>query len=295
VKQRFILLLGGMASLALCMSAMQAATYTTITYPQAISTSANGLNDSDQIVGSYVDVNNNYHAFLYDQGAYTNIDPANSNFAIANGINDAGVIVGGYSVPGQENGIERGFISQEGKVQAVDYPDAQREGTALTGLNNKDAMVGIYWFRNSQNQTVTYGFIFSAGKFQQLHKPGSDNTLPLGINDAGEVTGWYSDANGNLYGFVYKNGTYYQVNYPDASGSTTPAGINDASAVVGSYLQSGFSHGFEFFDGSYSTIDYPGGPYAIDGLSGINKNSHMVGNYGSSSPNSASTGFLRVP
>lgn len=294
MKQLFLFLCTSVF-IATCALATQAATYTTIAYPQANSTLANGLNDSDQIVGTYIDANNINHAFLYQNGSYSNLDPPNSDFAVANGINNAGVVVGGYAVPSQENGIERGFISQSGKLKSIDYPDPQRGGTALTAINNKNVMVGIYWFQNSQNETVTYGFIMIGTTFQQLHKPGSVDTLPLGVNDAGEVTGWYNDTNGNLYGFVYKNGVFYQVNYPGAVGSTTPAGINDEGAVVGSYLQTGYSHGFEFFQGSFTTIDYPGGPYAIDGLSGINKNSHMVGNFGSSSPNSVTTGFLRVP
>ena len=51
-------------------------TYTTIDFPSAISTTAYGINDNDQIVGTYVDSLSRQHGFLLSGGTYTTVDDA---------------------------------------------------------------------------------------------------------------------------------------------------------------------------------------------------------------------------
>ncbi len=74
-------------------------TYTVFDVPGATGTYANGINDSGQIVGSYVDVAGRFHGFLDSGGSFTTIDvPGSTKGTIAAGINNAGQIVG-FSVP----------------------------------------------------------------------------------------------------------------------------------------------------------------------------------------------------
>jgi probable HAF family extracellular repeat protein len=64
----------------------------------ASGTAATGVNDMDQIVGSYQDASGNTHGFLLSNGTYTTIDDPDATIdTIAHGINDAGHIVGEFS------------------------------------------------------------------------------------------------------------------------------------------------------------------------------------------------------
>jgi probable HAF family extracellular repeat protein len=65
----------------------------------AVSVQALGVNNDDQVVGSYVDAQGNTHGFLFDDKtkAYTTIDDPNANgMTVVNGINNKGQLVGFY-------------------------------------------------------------------------------------------------------------------------------------------------------------------------------------------------------
>jgi probable HAF family extracellular repeat protein len=269
---------------------LYAQTYEEISYPNSTGTFAAAINDSNEIVGQYQDFVTNqtvYHAYLYEDGDYTNIDPPGSTFATASGINDSGTIVGGYTTTSKE----MGFIDTNGTYSDVVYPGSRTAGTALSGINNKGVVVGTYWFRNSKGDWQMYGFILDNGKYTQLVAPGSYNTLPSAITDSGKVIGFYSDSNGNSYGFTYQNGKFTIINYPGAVGNS---GVTDEDngILVGGYGMNGASHGFELKNGKYTTIDYPGDLNTT--LNGINKGSYVVGTYWATEY-SQRYAFLRIP
>ncbi len=65
----------------------------------AVSVQALGVNNEDQVVGSYVDAQGNTHGFLFDDHTkgYTTIDDPNANgMTVVNGLNDKGQLVGFY-------------------------------------------------------------------------------------------------------------------------------------------------------------------------------------------------------
>ncbi|MCR4287624.1 MAG: PEP-CTERM sorting domain-containing protein, partial [Deltaproteobacteria bacterium] len=67
-------------------------------------------------------------------------------------------------------------------------------------------------------------------------------TVALGINDTGNVAGYYGDGTGT-HGFTYDGSTYSTLNVPGASG-THAFGINDTGSVAGYYSDGTGSHGF---------------------------------------------------
>src|SRR5271165_2769968 len=70
-----------------------------------------------------------------------------------------------------------------------------------------------------------------------LDVAGSEVTEAYGINDSGAVTGYYTAAGGEGFGFVYSGGAYTTLTYPGASGSSVTVGreINDSGAVAGTF------------------------------------------------------------
>src|SRR5262249_47463264 len=72
--------------------------YTTIDDPLGThGTMATGINNTGQIVGTYVDSASRQHGFLYSGGFYTTLDePAATRDPVAPGIKPAGQIVGSF-------------------------------------------------------------------------------------------------------------------------------------------------------------------------------------------------------
>lgn len=58
--------------------------------------------------------------------------------------------------------------------------------------------------------------------------------LSHGVNNAGQVVGSYADNLGYAYGFLYSNGEFLTIDYPDAGG-TLITGVNDAGQIIGRY------------------------------------------------------------
>jgi probable HAF family extracellular repeat protein len=115
-------------------------------------------------------------------------------------------------------------------------------------------------------------------------------TTATGINDAGQIVGYYVDGSGVQHGFLYSNGTYATFDDPLAtSGVTRPYGINNAGQIVGFYTDNTGEHGFLYSNGTYTTLDDPLGVGTTDAL-GINNEGQIVGN-GFIYSNGTYTGF----
>ncbi len=121
------------------------------------------------------------------------------------------------------------------------------------------------------------------------------------INNLGEITGYYLDANNVYHGFVRSpEGKFTTFDAPGAD--TTPQSfngtlsntINDAGSVTGYYLDaSGNAHGFvRTRQGAFTTFDVPGGSLLTEAI-GINVEGAVVGFY--LNQNAVFLSFLRKP
>ena len=156
--------------------------------------------------------------------------------------------------------------------------------------------------------------------FTTIDAPGAgtgvnQGTQSIGINRAGEVTGFYADSNNVVHGFVRAaDGEFTTFDAPGA-GSENVSGfqctetgcwgqgtyaiaINTAGAVAGFYADSNnVVHGFvRAADGEFTTLDAPGvGTGVNQGTSavGINEKGVIAGYYVDA--NGASHGFERGP
>jgi probable HAF family extracellular repeat protein len=69
-------------------------TYTSFDPPGSVATTVVGVNNSGEIVGSYLDGNNETHGFLFNAGVFTIVDFPGARLTVINGVNDLGQIVG---------------------------------------------------------------------------------------------------------------------------------------------------------------------------------------------------------
>ena len=235
---------------------------TTATPPSLLpGTDAVKLNDPGQIVGFYVNAKNVENGFLLSDGKFTTIDPpgaANNprptftNVDQVSDINDSGQIVGGYT---DTSGNTHGYLLSKGRYTTLDDPNANGVFTFADGINNRGQIVGIYSTQASVSTGstgVVHSFVLSNGHYTTLDDPNAgtganQGTFAEGINDYGQITGYYVDAEGATHGFLLSHGHYTTLNDPDpaATGGIIPEGINDKGQIVGFYIDVNFlAHGF---------------------------------------------------
>ena len=207
--------------------------YTTIDYPGAQSTIVEGINDLHQLVGE-----SSFGGFLYDTQTQTftqiNYPGANSSNAIA--ISNAGV-VGGYFASG--SGDIQGFALVDGKYILISPPGTI--STSVSGITAAGKFVGFAnlqscncgvsfsYYRGKYKRivipnalatvvgvnnsgtalvgdhgtSVGAGFVYQSKVLRSLSFPGSSGTDAIGVNDAGEVVGWFYDANSFAHGYLW--------------------------------------------------------------------------------------------
>src|SRR5262249_6402908 len=135
-----------------------------------------------------------------------------------------------------------------------------------------------------------HGFLDTRGAFTTLDDPlGARGTFALGINEPGQVVGYYLDANGVQHGFLFSGGAYTTIDDPQGVRGTVAQGISDNGQIAGYYLDSsGVQHGFlaenlppasgpAAFDNDWMIAGI--GPTSEHGLSDLiwqNQHSHLV-------------------
>jgi|HubBroStandDraft_6_1064221.scaffolds.fasta_scaffold01122_12 YVTN family beta-propeller protein len=94
-------------------------------------------------------------------------------------------------------------------------------------------------------------------QFLTVDVPGAASTLVLGINNAGQMVGSYTDASSVTHGFSLTGGVFTTIDFPGAT-LTEAVGINNVGEIVGSYNDSqGVGHGFLLSNGTFTSITDP--------------------------------------
>ncbi len=204
---------------------------------------------------------------------FVKINVPNSVETQATGINARGDIVGSYI---DADGVHHGFLLRKGVFTTIDVPRAA-ETWAARGINARGDIVGNF---DEPHYIAQHGFLLSNGKFTQIDYPGSSQTVLERINNAGDITGTWFDARGNVSGFIRKDGKFHNVKIPGGANENVRAAQDNGRVLVGSvYTNFPFgSHGFiRRKPGEFELIDYPGLSVPCTGLRSINQRGDMVG------------------
>lgn len=110
--------------------------------------------------------------------------------------------------------------------------------------------------------------------------PDATTTYPRGINNSGEIVGWY---NPGFHGFLADAGEFTAI-------KGTPSGISAGGQIVGSYADRSGGHGFLFDEGVFSTINVPFPGAFNTEAQDINARGEIVGIY--RDPNLLEHGYL---
>ena len=118
----------------------------------------------------------------------------------------------------------------------------------------------------------------ATGTVTPIAVPNAAITTPYGINDRGQVVGYYYA--GSDRGFVVSRGVFSTLD-PPGSTWTVAYGINNVGEVVGYSVTGSQASGFLFDRGTFSTIDFPGALNTF--ITGINDAGEVVGIYNDAS------------
>lgn len=188
--------------------------------------------------------------------------------------------------------------------RAIDVPGAGE--TQLRSISSSGEMVGFY--RTATSACIPFaipsvqvppcnehGFKIANGRLTKLDVPGSLSTAILGINDAGDMVGYYTKTSDTCiieqHAFIWSHRDVIKdFDYPDSTGFcgtdalwTVPSGINNDGTVVGtvwSVFDSQPSGGFVYKNGKFMTMNpnsLGGGCFTCTSIGAMSSRGVIVG------------------
>ena len=289
--------LGCMALLSTAATSAHAASFLTLIDPvNPTFTQALGINGSDVVVG-YGNMNN-FNGFrvpppLTSPTFTRENDPnAGTGGTQVVGIDAAGDTVGFYV---DAAGTTHGFTNF-GTFATVDQPGTvfnqllgiNQKGTEIAGYSSATDPAGM----TGQKAYTLSGGLYTSIDAVLVTKFGPNfNSQATGVNNAGNVVGFYQPTSTTFSGFEDISGAISNIMFP-GSVSTQALGINDLGDIVGDYtLANGDMFGFLDVGGAFTTLD-PFGSTAVT-ANGINDAGNVVGFYVDAAGNTI--GFVSVP
>jgi uncharacterized membrane protein len=261
---------------------VRAQNFSAIDFPGSVQTEAQGVNDQGQVVGFY-NASNGFLGFIWKHGSFdTIVVPGSFPFSTSpSGINNLGQVVGSYN--GLSDFAEHGFLLTGSVITTIDCPGAT--GTLAFGINDLGQIVGSCSYPTactSCNPFVpagTHGFVSNGGSFSLFDFPGARQTSATGINNSGQIVGYYVGSDQADHGFFLIGGIFTGVDFPGGN-NTHPTGINNAGQIVGAFSRRGVTpgdHGFLISGGNFNQIDVP--EATLTQAFGINNGGQVVGLY----------------
>jgi uncharacterized membrane protein len=169
--------------------------FTTLDVPGAFGdrTLPLAINDRGQIVGSFHNKDlPTLSGFLKSGSKFTTLNVPGAYNTVASGINNAGKIVGWYDLGTPF--VQPGFLYANGVFTTLNIPGS----VDIANINNVGQIAGTF-----DDATGQHGFLLTGNDLTIIDVPGASNTYVSGINDFGEVAGYWN-VNGvdGAHGFV---------------------------------------------------------------------------------------------
>jgi len=213
-----------------------AESYQSVNYPHVPDQQlAECVNDSGQIVGTYLDSSGFNHGYERSGGKFI---PLEVPFASAIGtfpvsINDSGEVVGAWT---DSDGNDHGFTLIGGVYNSFDYPGGTQ--TEAADVNSAGDIVGTCYDASG----VGIGFLLSGGTYTPIEYSGAVETFVSGINDSGVIVGSYcttSECEASLDGiqnFLLSGSVYTPIAILPGEVYSVVVDINNDGVLVGYYL-----------------------------------------------------------
>jgi len=244
--------------------------FTTANFTGDTFTQLLGINNMGEIAGyhgSGADPQNPNKGFtISPTGNFTNENFTNSAQTQVIAVNTNGDTAGFYV---DQAGNTHGFLNAGGTFATVDAPNTIFN--QLLSLNDKGVAAGYSQEANGTQHPYTV----LLGNFTMITTPGA-SAQATGVNNRGDVSGFYVDNAAVTHGFVIPQGkTLITVDFPQGT-FTQVLGLNNLGDAVGTYDDAGGkTHGFIFnvTAVSFESIDDPKGvgTTVVNGLNDLGK------------------------
>lgn len=249
--------------------------FTQIDYPNALATSALGINAQGTIVGAFDD-SDTTHGFLLRGGKFDSIDPPGSIFSVARSISARDEIVGFYF---DADFNLHGFYYYNGQFRTIDIPNSTE--TRAEGINDVGIISGEYVDLNG----IEHGFLLRGTNVKSIDVPESLSTDIWMVANNGAFAGDSWDGL-TVHGFLSpKPRVFIQLDFPGGA-ATAARGINEKTEVVGRWDDNSVPldvvcsiqcHGFLWVKGEFRSIDVPSANSTV--ALGINAAGRIVGRF----------------
>jgi len=194
-------------------------------------------NSQGVTIGYYAGPAGHTHGIVMHASKVVTFNYPNASDTVPLGINKWGTIVGEYLLPGSIH--THGFEYKNGKFHTIDFPGAA--DTFASSINDNGVMIGS---ELKGSGAVYQGFLLKKGAFTMIKDPKATGaTFPTDINNFGTIVGGY------ILGldprpFLYTNGTFKDINVPNAQPVAFVNGLNDHNEVTGQLYTSDGSSGY---------------------------------------------------
>ena len=270
--------------------------FITINIPGATYAVADGINNDGLVSGYYLDSSSVAHGFVWQNGALRTVNYPGAAYTYLYNVNNQGVVIG-YHGNGTTNHTVTYSVESRKWTALPDIPGyPANEGY---GINDAGFAVGNAFLSSTSSYpsnapaawiwdptTLSYSFFAVPGSAEY-------STEPNGINDKGQVAGWYADSSGFYHGFLKEYGTYTTVDFPGAP-YTFPDGLNNSGVIQGQILTDSYvAEGFTATSGGvFTVVNYPG--LTMTALVGINDHGDVCGGYSEDSNPSVYLAFIAL-
>jgi probable HAF family extracellular repeat protein len=238
----------------------------------ALFTTATGINNSDDVVGYYVDASGITHGFMLSGNTVTTIDDPNGTATFCESINSSGAIVGEYT---QANGNNHGFLYQNGAFTDIGIGVI----SGAFGINDQGIITGGFLKCGLCEQL---GFIFDGTNYTTVNPKGATFVSVTAINNRNTMVVIVADANANYHSYIYDGTTYTKIDAPGFT-DTFAFSINnlgDVSMTVQKAEGSKqISYGAVLHQGQYIFFSYQNRQYELTRSYGINDRLQWVGGF----------------
>jgi probable HAF family extracellular repeat protein len=133
---------------------------------------------------------------------------------------------------------------------------------------------------------ATVPLALAQGTYTQIDYPGALYTFVVGIDTAGDITGYYTDSSGISHGLILSGATYTTIDYPGAT-DTYFYGVNDVGQIVGFTGTVNIGFIYDTQTQAFTQITFPGNIFVSPGS--INNAGIVVGSI--EQPDRFTTGF----
>jgi hypothetical protein len=184
------------------------------------------------------------------------------------------------------------YLNAQFTYAPINVPGAVE--TQARGINNYGEVVGFYKNTPCTDSDVvvpncpnTKGFKLVNGSYIKLMVPGSSRTVIMGVNDYGDLVGFYTkSADGTTHGFIwYHQNVVKTIDFQGVANATIPFGMNKAGIVVGGFWSTGSAGtgppggGWVWANGTFSIMDpeVPNAGACCWSVNGISNNGILSG------------------